>query len=312
MSFGGVVVELPELPKPPSEEENDALTAGRRAAEGGGLLKRLLGGPDPGRTCAAVERALATARARLDELDELGDEVLYRLGRAWLDAGAPGRPEMKEQIELHLDAERKRYNHGFAHLMGERVEVLDALDRRDDALSGERERLLARSIEFEGWVDLCDVGLQVMDTQGMFRALDHLEQLPESIKQGIPRQDLEELRVWTHELKDRMREEQELLQVRAARMTTRRVRTIRQGVEADARVLDRVGELQQSQAQVADELRTFLIGVGKKLAPHASSLGNGAAAAAAIAGFRGLHADTVARVDELEEIREALVNVGKR
>ncbi len=94
MRFGGVVVELPELPKPPSEEENDALTAGRRAAEGGGLLKRLLGGPDLGRTFGAVERALGAARARLDELEELGGEVLHRLGRAGVEAGGPGRAGM--------------------------------------------------------------------------------------------------------------------------------------------------------------------------------------------------------------------------
>ena len=312
MSLGGVVVELPELPDPPSQEEDDALTAGRRAVEGGGLLERLLRRPDLGRTFGAVEHALEAARARLVELDRLGDEVLHLLGRAWLDAGAPGRPEMKEQIELHLDAERERYEQSFAHLMGERVEVLDALERRDDVLSGERERLLARSVRLEGWVDLCDLGLQMMDTQGLFRALDYLEQLPEPVKRGIPRQDLEELRGWARELRERMSEELVRLQVREARASTRRARTARQGVAADARLLDQVGELQQSQAQLSDELGAFLIGVGKRLAPHASSLGNGAEAAAAIAGLRGLRADTVERVDELENVREALATVGRR
>ncbi len=307
MNFGAIHVDVPQLPDPASEDEDDALDLIRDATAERGLLGRLVNRTDSGEALSAANRALDVAERRLKKLQRFGEEMLHRLGEAWLDAGAPGNPAAKEELELKLEKEERQYHEHFAKLMGHRSQLLQAVEQRDDSVTSETSRLLERSMQLETFTDACDVGLQIMDSQGLFRALDHLEKLPEDIKEGIPRQNLSRLRVFTRGLKGRIQDEQSRLEVQLARTKTKRVRQMRQGVEAETRVLDQVKGLHETRERSADNLRAFLVGVGRKLVPHAHTFGNGDEAAGALRDSRALHEDTTARIEELTELRTRLI-----
>lgn len=307
MDFGAIHVDVPPLPEAPSDEEDAALELIRDATAQRGLLGRLVHRTDEGEALKAADHALEAAERRLARLVAFGEEMLFRLGEAWLDAGAPGKPAMKEQLEVRLEAEEREYHARFAKLMSQRYQLLVAVEHRDDATTTDKTRLLERSMQLETFMDACGVGLQIMDSQGLFHALDHLEKLPEDIKRGIPRQNLGRLRAWTRELQKRIATDQSRLEVQLARLQTKRVRQMRQGVEAETRVLDQVKGLHDGRERSAEDLRVFLVGVGRKLVPHAHTFRNGEEAAGILHDSKALHQDTTARIAELTERRAALI-----
>ncbi len=310
-SFAAIVVELPPIPSGAEEAEDDLLEALREALEGG-LMARLFRAQEGlDELLRSGHRALHAAKARRQALEDYGDSTLRALGQAWLDSGAPGRPQVVEQIEVRLETERERFQGEFSSLMDERDLALLEAEARGQVAHRQQETLLQQLERMEGVLDHLQAGLRACSTAGLFVALDVLERLPDPLKAGIPRTDLGALQRWATALHDRLRVQQEELELRIAMARTREVQALSQEVHVDKAALDKALAIQQARGRTAEELTQFLMGVGRKLVPMAHSFANGAQAVATLKAARALHAATAERVTELEELLAALQDRGR-
>lgn len=304
--FARIVVQLPELPTGPNEDEDEVLDELRSAADGGVLRRLLAGGERLSELLTAGAQAQGVTQRRVAALAHYSEETLRALGQAWLDAGAPGKPQVVEQIEVRLDSERDRFRADFSSLMGERDHALLEAEARGEVAQRQQHNLMEQLERMEAVLDHLQAGIRASKSAGLFRALDVLERLPGPLKSGIPRTDLGALQRWTTALHDRLRIQQEELELRIAMARTREVQALSQEVHVDKEALGKALEMHQAQERTADELTQFLRGVGRKLVPMAHTFANGSDTVAALTAARQMHAETKERAEELAELIEAL------
>lgn len=306
-SFAAVEVRLPPFPPGPDLEEDDTVALLQRTVEKPGLLGRLFGaGPDEGAVEAADE-ALATAMTRLSRLRRFMNTMFLELGRAWLEAGAPGRPSTQARAELFLEEERRAYDTRFAELMATRAHLLETSAQQDERIVGERERARRAVHRFDMLLELVEAAEEVLRDEGVFRARDVLEAMPERYLTGMPAQSVPQLRDWMKKLRTRLLADQDEAELAAMRLQTREVRAMREVVQRDALVLGELKGVETAKTQNTQALEGFLRDVGKKLVPLAHTFRNGPQVADYVARAKALHDDTKARIETVESLRSRIV-----
>lgn len=302
MSFATVRVELPDPPAGPSPEEEELCFVLEGLRSSPVVRHKVLhpGSPHPAGRGATV--ALAAARQRLEALERYGAAVCEAVGRAWLDAGAPGSPGLKATVDQRLDRAREAWRQRYQALMTSREATLQATERRDDAIRDEDARVRRSIARLDLVLELVERAEILLADEGSLRAFDLIDALPDALRRDAPRGNVTELARWLARLRSRFVLEREEAHLEDQKLQTRRLRNLRAGVGADTEILGGVRALDAARDEQQTALSRYLMELGDNLLPHVASFANGQEADARLRAVRELHRATAERVSSLEAL----------
>ncbi len=274
-ALAGVSVAIPELPGAVTSQERETLELIDQALRSTGAFAWWFGSRPAGDMIEGLDRVAELARARLGRLRSGEVRLHIAMGRAWLEAGAPGRPGVAGVIEVALSEERDDYHHEFARLVKQvgrlEIEGRAAADRRRE----ESARKSFEAFRYELLLDLLDQAESQLEEVGFGSAWELLSRLPTRYTSGIPTARADELRLWIRSLRSRLRADQQELELAATRATEQELRTLRQTVGEQVAAFDDLAKARAKLASRQEAVHSYLEGVGRKLIPIAHLLANG-------------------------------------
>ena len=305
-ALGGVGVAIPEMPDAIAPQERETVELIEQTLEGNGMFARWFGSRPDGDMIEGLDRALSLARARFARLRSSEVRLHIAMGRAWLEAGAPGRPGVAGAIEVALAEEREDYHHEFARLVKEvgRLEIEGgaAAERRRE--EGARDRWAAFRCEL--LLDLLDQAEDQLEDAGFGGAWKLLSRLPTRLLSGIPAARADDLLLWIRGLRSRLRADQQELEIVAARATVQELRSLREAVGEQVAAFDDLAKARAKLADRQDALHRYLERIGRKLLPIAHLFANGEELAQYIRDTKSRLQESEAWTAKLEELRSRL------
>ncbi|MEZ4267323.1 MAG: hypothetical protein R3F39_13165 [Myxococcota bacterium] len=302
MSFAKVTVVLPAPPDGPTAEEEELyfVLAGLRRSPVVRQGMMSAAGAHPASKAARV--ALAAAQERLASLERYGELACQAVGRAWLEAGAPGSPRLKAAVDQRLEAARSAWRERYQGLLHTREASLQAAERRDAELRELEARARGSIARLDLILDLVESSQFLLEESGVARAWAMIEALPLAMRAGAARDDAPALGRWLNTLRKRLVLEREEALLADHKVQTRRLRNITSGVGVDAEILGGVRALGDVRGEQHQALDKFLGELGAHLLPHVVTFANGHEAQEALHAVRDQHTATSQRVAELTEL----------
>lgn len=302
MSFASVSVELPKPPEGPTAEEEELcfVLAGLRKSPvvRQGMVSST--GAHPAAKAARV--ALAAAQERLDALERYGELACRAVGRAWLDAGAPGSPRLKAAVDQRLAAARTAWRDRYRGLLESREASLQAAEDRDAQLREQEGRARRSIARLDLILELLESAQFLLEEAGIGRAWTMLEALPSALRAGAPKTSAPDLARWLTALRKRYILEREEAVLADHKVQTQRLKNIARGIGADAQILGGVRALGAARGEQDEALDRFLGELGEHLLAHVVTFANGYHAQETLHAVRDQHTVTSARVAMLTEL----------
>lgn len=302
MSFASVTVELPPPPERPTAEEEELcfVLSGLRKSP---VVRQGMMSPTGVHPAAKAARvALAAAQERLAALEGYGELACRAIGRAWLDAGAPGSPRLKVAVDERLARARTAWHERYQGLLASREASLQAAENRDAELR-EHEGRARRSIaRLDLMLELLESTQFLLEEAGIGRAWDMLEALPLALRLDAPKTRAPDLGRWLAALRKRLLIEREEAVLADHKVQTQRLKNIATGIGADTQILGGVRALGAVRGEQDEVLDRFLGELGEHLLPHVVTFANGYDAQETLHAVRDQHVATSERVAMLAEL----------
>lgn len=307
MSFARVTVELPTPPAGPSPEEEELcfVLAGLRKSPVVRQGMMASTGAHPAAKAARV--ALASAQERLDALEQYGELACRAVGRAWLDAGAPGSPRLKATVDERLARARTAWNERYRGLLDTREASLQAAENRDLELREAEGRARRSVARLDLMLELLESTQFLLEDAGLARAWAMLEALPMPLRLGAPKSGAPDLARWLVATRKRFIIERDEAVLADHKAQTQRLKNIASGIGVDAQILGGVRALGAVRDEQDEALDRFLGELGEHLLPHVVTFANGYDAQETLHAVRDQHTATSERVTMLTEL---LVELG--
>lgn len=303
MSFARVEVQLGPPPAASSAEEDELCLVLEGLRESPVVRQGMLHRGSEHPAAKAAQQALRSARERVEALERYGVEACEAIGKAWLDAGAPGSPRLKAEVDARLERARHEWSQRYAALWAARETAVLAAEARDGQLQrdeAEAQRAIGR---LDLLLELVETSQTLIADGAISQANRLVKALPAPLTAELPQDgDAKAVIRWLEGLRHELAVSRDEALLEAQKVLNRRLRNIADGVGSDIDILEGVRSLWAVERANDEKLRHFLADLGEHLLPHVVTFTHGPGADEALRLARERHAQAAERVAALEDL----------